>query len=238
MVRNNAVVFAKYAQWMFERINNDQANLHHKFFGVILVEALASQVEGVLMTALPMLAQAMKSAVAELRQAGMLAVSQLSSTTSLSREYVHAFVRQILITATHNPTDVEQALQTLLLVAQYQNACVLNKQDVVLLSGLSRATKTLENLASKFDVSKLVSLMLEAVVSDQPLECAEATKWLSKVVTSTKIMNLKVSFSAVTCLLQRVVLLISGDQTAYEARLKPALSLLELLMKNNLQVFN
>lgn len=76
-----------------------------------------SQVEGVLITVLPLLAQAMRSEVAELRQAGMLAVSQLSSTTSLSREYVSAFVRQILLTATQNPSDLECCLQTLLLVA-------------------------------------------------------------------------------------------------------------------------
>lgn len=71
------------------------SNLHYKFVGVMLVEVLRSNLEDeVLMyNVLPSISQSLKSSVAELKHAGLLAIGQLCCRRALSKEYTRAFLR-------------------------------------------------------------------------------------------------------------------------------------------------
>lgn len=99
-------------------------------------------------------------------------------------------------------------LQVLLLAVQYQNHCSFGVEDLVNLHKLPRVFKNIETLSEKFDCSellgRLISSSLQGVFS-QADEEASVFKFISRCLTSTKLMNLKVSYTITTILLQRLV---------------------------------
>lgn len=81
--------------------------------------------------------------------------------------------------------------------------------------------------------------MLQALISGEEENSASLLKFMDKILSSSKIMNLKVTFTAVTCLLQRVVAQVANDSVSNsDSALKSCTSLLEILRKNDLQSFN
>jgi hypothetical protein len=217
LARSNGVVFAKYAEWLFKYAPGDaeeSSSMHHRFFGVMLIEVLLQdQSEGLLYSVLPLLSQSMKSQSSEMRQAGMFAIGQLCCKTTLSREYCAAFSRQVLLTAKGSQAsqDSEMGLKVLLIILQYQSQSSLSLQDLELVSQLPRALKLLEALSTTYDLSRFLRAALSCLISAGPAS-PPLSKFIEKLLQSPKVMDLKCSFTTISVLLQDVVQSLKTDQ--------------------------
>lgn len=102
LTKNNATLFTKYSEFCFglvkvhQGISKEIDNcLHWKFFGAMLTEILRQKEDDstLLFNVLPFISQGMKSAIKDLRVAGLIGISQLACRKSLTQEYALAFFR-------------------------------------------------------------------------------------------------------------------------------------------------